>query len=447
MSGISINGGNPVTPTSGIVGLGGLTTVVKVGSTSYNVSSAGVISLPAYPSTSGFVTGISFNGGNPVTPTSGIVGLGGLTTVVKVGSTSYNVSSAGVISLPAYPTTLPASDVYAWAKASTKPSYTLDEISDGSTRKLADYVTLTTAQTITGLKTMTHGLVVSGRVHSAGDDEGIIITPASNGYSGLILGTHNGRRSVFYLTGSGNPFWKYTEANGNSYNISHPAKSGTIALTSDIPSTANYLPLTGGSINGNVSISNTLTSTTVKGSAAVIAGSYLTVGSSSVNQSYNMYVNGTSRLANLVVANGTQSTVSCVTLTTQSNYGIYVNTDSAPAYTKVGWSTVSDVRRKDIVRYVGASIEQIASAPIFDFKWKEDGASGRQMLGTSAQHWQSVFPCAVSDFGILSLDYGATALAAAVVTARKVQDHEERILELERENERLRKELEELKAA
>lgn len=46
---------------------------------------------------------------------------------IKVGTTAYNVSS-NVISIPAYPTTLPASDVYAWAKAKTKPSYTFSEI-------------------------------------------------------------------------------------------------------------------------------------------------------------------------------------------------------------------------------------------------------------------------------------------------------------------------------
>lgn len=32
------------------------------------------------------------------------------------------------MSLPAYPTTLPASDVSAWAKASTKPTYTASEV-------------------------------------------------------------------------------------------------------------------------------------------------------------------------------------------------------------------------------------------------------------------------------------------------------------------------------
>ena len=65
----------------------------------------------------------------------------GTVTTVKLGTTSYSPTS-GVISLPAYPTTLPASDVYSWAKAATKPSYTLDEVSDGSTRKLANYLPL-----------------------------------------------------------------------------------------------------------------------------------------------------------------------------------------------------------------------------------------------------------------------------------------------------------------
>ena len=51
----------------------------------------------------------------------------GTVTSVKVGTTTYNPTD-GVVSLPAYPTTLPASDVYAWAKASTKPSYTFSEI-------------------------------------------------------------------------------------------------------------------------------------------------------------------------------------------------------------------------------------------------------------------------------------------------------------------------------
>ncbi len=58
----------------------------------------------------------------------------GTVTEVKVGSASYSPSS-GIVSLPAYPTTLPASDVSSWAKASSKPSYTQDEVGDGTTYK------------------------------------------------------------------------------------------------------------------------------------------------------------------------------------------------------------------------------------------------------------------------------------------------------------------------
>ena len=52
------------------------------------------------------------------------------------------------------PESLPASDVSAWAKAPTKPSYTLDEVTDGSTRKLSDYVTAigTSGNTLTWSK-------------------------------------------------------------------------------------------------------------------------------------------------------------------------------------------------------------------------------------------------------------------------------------------------------
>lgn len=55
----------------------------------------------------------------------------GTVTSVKVGTTSYN-SSNGVVSLPAYPTSLPASDVYSWAKASSKPSYTKSDVGLGN---------------------------------------------------------------------------------------------------------------------------------------------------------------------------------------------------------------------------------------------------------------------------------------------------------------------------
>lgn len=100
------------------------------------------------------------------------------------------------------------------------------------------------------------GAVIQGRVYNDGDDEGIIINPAPNGWAGLILGTHNGERSVFYLR-KGNPFWRYNNGS-TTLDIYHPKKSGTIALTSDIPNKDSwnyddrYLKLTGGWMSGDI---------------------------------------------------------------------------------------------------------------------------------------------------------------------------------------------------
>lgn len=73
----------------------------------------------------------------------------------------------------------------------------------------------------------------------SGNDEGLIIDVAPNGYAGLTLGSPTGRRSVFYLSDS-NAFWRYNNGSA-SYDIHHPSKGGTIALTSDFSSASvNY---------------------------------------------------------------------------------------------------------------------------------------------------------------------------------------------------------------
>ena len=104
---------------------------------------------------------------------------------------------------------------------------------------LSGYVTLAGAETISGLKTFTSGLRVSGRAYSGGDDEGIVITFASNNYASLVLGSHNAERSVFTIHSGDAPKWVYN--NGTTgYTITHPAKNGTIALTSDIPNVPSW---------------------------------------------------------------------------------------------------------------------------------------------------------------------------------------------------------------
>lgn len=135
---------------------------------------------------------------------------------------------------------------------------------------------------------------------------------------------------------------------------------------------------------------------------------------------------------------------------TDNDYGIYNHGDfycEGYATFEGGYGS-SDIRKKDIVKYVERSVEDIARAPIFDFVWKQKPNKGTH-LGTSAQYWQGILPNSVvtSPDGYLAMDYGAVALASAVSVARKVVDHELRIKQLQDRVIELEKELEQLKAA
>lgn len=79
---------------------------------------------------------------------------------VKISGSSTEYKSGTTVTLPAYPTTLPASDVSAWAKASTKPSYTKSEV---------------------GLGNLTNDRQVKGL--SSGTTSGHVVTWGSDGYT------------------------------------------------------------------------------------------------------------------------------------------------------------------------------------------------------------------------------------------------------------------------
>lgn len=92
-------------------------------------------------------------------------------TTLKVGTTSYNVAS-NLITIPAYPTTLPASDVYAWAKASTKPSYTFSEIGSNPTT-LSGYGITDALNTSSTAQTKSGNLNIGGSLSVTGDIAGV----------------------------------------------------------------------------------------------------------------------------------------------------------------------------------------------------------------------------------------------------------------------------------
>ena len=105
---------------------------------------------------------------------------------------------------------------------------------------------------VTGLLTANAGLKVCGRVVNSGDDEGIVVSPASNGYATLTLGNPTGRRSYFALPSSGNPFWRYNDGT-STFELYHPGKSGTISIDGH---THNYAgsASAGGSANSAVKL-------------------------------------------------------------------------------------------------------------------------------------------------------------------------------------------------
>jgi microcystin-dependent protein len=124
---------------------------------------------------------------------------------------------------------------------------------------LSTFVTLGTAQTITGKKTFNSGLYVSGRWKGSGDDEGIIIGTASNGYSTLCLGDIDGGRATIWYNAEQGSRWNLYDATDNKlYYLIHPKKSGTVALTDHTHDdmyapkshSHDYLPLSGGTMSG-----------------------------------------------------------------------------------------------------------------------------------------------------------------------------------------------------
>lgn len=94
-----------------------------------------------------------------------------------------------------------------------------------------------------------------------------------------------------------------------------------------------------------------------------------------------------------------------------------------------GSEQMSDMRLKDVLSNIELSLDAIANAPIFDFRYKH---SDQEHSGTSAQYWQTILPNVVHEDnnGYLSLQYAQAALVAVVSLARKVKELEAEIARL-----------------
>lgn len=92
---------------------------------------------------------------------------------------------------------LRSDDISAWAKSSTKPSYTLDEVSDGSTRKLANYLPKS-GGTMTGAITLTEQNSIWNTANIKGSATGSTIGFNTSGQIGFQANTASGSLANAY---------------------------------------------------------------------------------------------------------------------------------------------------------------------------------------------------------------------------------------------------------
>ena len=153
------------------------------------------------------------------------------------------------------PSSLPASDVYAWAKASTKPSYSWNEIGSKPTTftpatHTHSYLPLS-GGTMTGQikRDSCGGSWISARTNAPLVGSG----STSGGWNPIVAQkTKNGSWSIGNLNGNEHLSFSYTTDadynNGKNVatTINLPPTSGTLCLTNH---THPYLPTTGGTLN------------------------------------------------------------------------------------------------------------------------------------------------------------------------------------------------------
>lgn len=335
--------------------------------------------------------------------------------------------------------------------------------------------------------TLTGALGVSGRLSGSGDDEGIVITPASNGFAGLILGGISGRRSVFYLDNS-SAFWRYCSGEGSPYyDITHPNASGTIALQSWVSNA--YLPLTGGTLTGALQVNATIFGynyTNSNNAAAFIfdkpGNNYTGIGANAVNDqiyfgacdqngawisdyAQKWYFNGSIQSSGSLQAESVKiehlNEINSQSGMLHLNYRVATNLSLVYGGGSVGIGTynpsyklhvdgviysntgvysagyvtaLSDEREKNIIEDFEIPLDFIAKAPIVSYEWKDQKHhDDKQHIGSIAQYWLREMPELVPEVnGRYTMDNGCIALLCSIVDARHIVNLEQRVARLER---------------
>lgn len=172
----------------------------------------------------------------------GGVGGGSVDGIILNGTTYSPDETTKLITLPNYPTTLPASDVYSWAKQPNKPSYSFDELSSHPTT-LSGYG-ITDAYTKHEINTTVYSKSECDEffVNKAGDtmtgtllmsnDSDIYGSSSANSGAAYIIGYRDANISgivMHDISAANNTKALYIQTNG----YDAPSDTGGLAITND----------------------------------------------------------------------------------------------------------------------------------------------------------------------------------------------------------------------
>jgi hypothetical protein len=195
----------------------------------------------------------------------------------------------------------------------------------------------------------------------------------------------------------------------------------------------NYLPLTGGTITGSLTVNNTLATggnTTVGGDLTVNGGDLTVNEPNSGGASAIWFQSGGTTYGNLRVKSSNGEFYFYNGTTSDGKSSVCVNAGWFYAYGQV--TALSDERKKNVIGDIRLTVDQIANARAVEFYWKDKRDTDLH-VGSIAQDWQKILPQAVFEKdGELSMDYSVIALMCGITIARKVEDHESRLRRLEK---------------
>lgn len=176
------------------------------------------------------------------------------------------------------------------------------------------------------------------------------------------------------------------------------------------------LPLTGGTITGNLTVNQTFICQSVE------IGHTNEINATGSNNLYLQYRNS----GNLVLcSNGHNVGIG----TDSPSYKLHV---AGTIYATGSITERSDIRCKDVETYQWSpTLDMIADAPIIRYTMKDD-KTHRMRVGSVAQYWQKMIPEAVScdTDGILSIAQGDICMVNIIALAREVRKQREEIIQL-----------------